>query len=172
MAEWTLIHFLCPKLIVGDGLRVGPWHWKLSKCSDTRGRENTAVFRGARARRRSTGLDLCGDFQGFVCELFQYSKFKLAFKLIESATVTRARRGCRHGGPGNGLGDKTWDRLTRFISRVREAGESVGLCPVVIPDDRMTNDVKPVELIRADIWKHTTPAICYSAALCLRGILC
>lgn len=62
MAEWTLIHFLCPKLGIGDGLRVGPWHWKLSKCSDTRGRENTAVFRGARARRRSSGAGLYGDF--------------------------------------------------------------------------------------------------------------
>lgn len=61
MAEWTLIHFLCPKLGEWDGLRVGPWHWKLSKCPDTRGRENTAVFRGAIARRCSAGADLYGD---------------------------------------------------------------------------------------------------------------
>lgn len=93
---------------------------------------------------------------GLCLRVFRYSKYKLAFKLIEAATVTRVRRGCRHGGPGNSLGDETWDRLTSWWYLIT----------------RMTNNVKPAELIQADIWKHTTPTICCSAAPCPWGILC
>lgn len=134
-------------------------HWKLSKCSDTRGRENTAVFRGARARRRSTGADLNGDS-------FSRALLVSCFA-VRSSNWRSSLLGLR---PWRGW-EEAVDPAVQgtaleegFISCVREAGESVWFCPLVTPDNRMTNDVKPALLVQADIWKHTTPAICSSVA--------
>lgn len=109
---------------------------------ETRGRENTA-------RRSSTGVNLHGD-------CFSRALFASCFGIWSSnwrSSWLRLR-------PWRGREDavdtavqgttETWDRLTRFMSCVRE---SVGFCLLVIP-----------ELVQADIWKHTTPAICCSVS--------
>lgn len=146
-------HFLCPKLGVGDGLRVGPWHWKLSKWTRMQG-ENTAVFQELRGAALVQTY-MATVFPGLCLRVVSVFNVQTCVQVDwgcdrEKRLWTRRSR------------EQPWrrDRLTRFISYVREAGESVEFCPLVIPD----NDVKPAELVQADIWKHTTLAICCSVS--------